>query len=339
MRVLITGGTGFVGSHTAAVLAEAGHTPVLLVRDPAKAARVFGALGADIPECVVGDVTDASDVDRALDGCDSVLHAAALVAIDRKRASQVMATNVRATELVLGGAAERRLDPIVYVSSLGALFPPDTPVFTLETSIGTAENAYGKSKADAERYARRLQASGVPVTITYPGGVLGPHDPNFGESMHGLWTWVARVVPTMPISGFVGIDVRDLAQVHLAAFEAGRGPRRFLAGPWFLRWPELAAALENLSGRRLRKIGIGASLWRTTGAVLDVVKHVIPVDFPMTSEVARYVTEYVPCDSSGTAKELGIEFRPARDTLQDSMRWLLDAGHLHPKHVPRLART
>ena len=107
MRVLVTGGTGFVGSHTAAALVERGHDVRLLVRNPARVHAVLGPHGIEERvEAVVGDVTDADAVGRALDGCDGVIHAAAVVALDRRRDDEIARTNVRATELVLGDRAE-----------------------------------------------------------------------------------------------------------------------------------------------------------------------------------------------------------------------------------------
>jgi len=80
MRVLITGATGFVGSHAAAAIQAAGHEPVLLIRSPDKAARVFAPLGID-SETIVGDATDRASVEHAIARCDAVVHTAAVVAL------------------------------------------------------------------------------------------------------------------------------------------------------------------------------------------------------------------------------------------------------------------
>jgi len=135
MRVLITGGTGLVGCHTAAALIAKGHAVRLLVRDPARIPEVFGPLGIDAVDPAVGDVTDRCAVATALTGCDAAVHAAALFSMDRRRAEEVQFTNVVGSQIVLGTAAELGLDPIVHLSSTSALFPPDGPLLTPDTSV------------------------------------------------------------------------------------------------------------------------------------------------------------------------------------------------------------
>src|SRR5688572_28382870 len=123
MRILVTGGTGFVGSHAVAALLRAGHDVRLLVRDPRRIEAALAPLGAGPVEHRVGDVLDARSVAAAMDGVDAVLHAAAVYSAKRWDARSVRRTNVRATEIVLEAAAAARLDPVVHVSSYVAQLP------------------------------------------------------------------------------------------------------------------------------------------------------------------------------------------------------------------------
>src|SRR5262245_32148920 len=164
MHVLVTGGTGFAGSHSARALRSAGHKVRLLARSRDKALRVFPELSA--ADVVVGDVTDPAAVAKALDGVDAVVHCAAVVAIEARRAHEVESTNLRAVELVVGGAAERGVGSIVYVSSLGALFAPGAPL-SEHSPIAQAHSAYARSKAEGEGYVRMLQDRGAPIRTVY----------------------------------------------------------------------------------------------------------------------------------------------------------------------------
>ena len=102
MRVFVTGGSGFVGSHTVAGLLGAGHQVRLLIRDPIKMHKVFDDHDIGIDDYVTGDVTDAALVRDAMAGCDAVLHCAGIVATSRKMEHLVCQTNVGGTENVVG---------------------------------------------------------------------------------------------------------------------------------------------------------------------------------------------------------------------------------------------
>jgi len=123
MKVLVTGGTGFVGSHSVKAIQDAGHEVRLLVRSPERIAPALDPLGVPAPEHVVGDVTDPESVRRAVEGCDAVLHAAAVFTYDARKNREMLDVNARATEAVLGTARDAGLDPIVHVSSYVALIP------------------------------------------------------------------------------------------------------------------------------------------------------------------------------------------------------------------------
>src|SRR5829696_1635562 len=104
MKVLVTGGTGFVGSHTVKAVIDAGHEPRLLVRSAGRLAPALEPLGVRDAQHVVGDATDADAVRRAMDGCDAVVHAAAIFSYDAREARAMQRVNARATEVVLGAA-------------------------------------------------------------------------------------------------------------------------------------------------------------------------------------------------------------------------------------------
>src|SRR5438093_1733643 len=86
MRVLVTGGTGYVGSHAVAALVRSGHEVRLLVRSPERVATSLDPLGVSAPDVAVGDVTDAGSIDAALTGCDAAVHAASVYSLDPRDA-------------------------------------------------------------------------------------------------------------------------------------------------------------------------------------------------------------------------------------------------------------
>jgi nucleoside-diphosphate-sugar epimerase len=335
MRVAITGGTGFVGSHAARALLESGHEVRLLVRSPEKAERVFAGLGVPLPECVTGDVSDAGAVKEAIAGCDAVVHAAGVVAMEARYANEVLATNLRGVENAVSGAVESGVRSVVYVSSIGALFRPNGPVVNADSPVMPGRSAYARSKSDAELHVRRLQAEGAPIHSVYPSAVLGPDDPGLSESMHALRTFCRDVV-LLTSSGFQPVDVRDLAQV-IARLVERPGPGRWVASSRYLTWRDVADAIDAVTGSRVRRIAVPGPLVRLGGYVCDAVKHVWDFDFPMTVEGMKFATQWAGADGSHTEATLGVRFRDPAGTIAEALRWMHRAGHIGPEHVGRLA--
>ncbi len=332
MKVLVTGGTGFVGSHAVAALLRNGHRVRLLVRDPSKIQRVLETRGIRVDDYAVGDMADAMAVRSALTGCDAVLHAAATLFGDHEDC----ATNVKGARNVLGIGCELGLDPILYTSTVAAIFPPTGERFTVDDPVRGLETSYGRSKIEGERFARELQQRGAPVVPIYPAAVFGPEDPGPGEPTRGLRDGIRFGWP-MTTSGISIVDVRDLAEIMAAAVEPGRGPRRFMAGGHFMSWPEFANLCDTLTNRRALRFAVPAPLLRGIGRLLDAAKRVVPINYPLTYEAAVFVTRFAPCDNSATVEQLGVEFRPTAETLTDTIRWLYETGEISAKIAGRIA--
>ena len=336
MKVLVTGGTGFTGSHTARALVAAGHEVRLLVRDAAKVRRVFEPHGPLPTDLVVGDMTDPVAVEKALAGCDGVVHSAALVDLRRASARRVEETNARGVELVVGGAAERGLPSIVYVSSLSVFFVPGGPPVSPELPIAPATTAYARSKAEAEVYVRQLQARGAPVRISYPAGIVGPDDPGMSDANHAVYSWF-RDTGVVTSSGFQCVDVRDVAALHVRLLELPPSPHRYAAAAEMLPWAEIYPLLDGITGGRVRRFAVPGWLMRAAGSVGDVVKRVYDFNFPLTRDSMEFATQWPGADAERTTRELGLAFRPIAETYADTLRWMYRAGHLTAAHVGRLA--
>jgi dihydroflavonol-4-reductase len=344
MLVFLTGGTGFIGSHTVAALTRKGHRVRLLVRD---ASRVATALAPHrvpstaIESVVVGNATDRSLVERALPGCEAVVHAAAAYSLDVAAAKKIHQVNAAAAEVVLQAAVATRIDPIVYVSSYVTFLGTGRTTIKPDDPVGTPKGAYALSKAAGEHIARALQEDGAPITSIYPGTVWGPHDPRgkWSDSQRAALLLLRGQSPFALPGGIPVVDVRTIAAAIAASAEPGRGPRRYLLGGHYVTWRELTAMMRDLTGRRLTQMPTPLAMAKATGRASDALRRAIPVRPPFGYEAPWYLEVSPRTDDSRALRELGLVHPPARQTISDQVDWLVDTGLLSPRQAGLRART
>jgi len=342
VRVLLTGGTGYVGAFTVKALLDAGHSPRLLVRDPAKLAALLPALGidADAVDVVVGDMTDRAAVDALVSGCDAVIHAAASVAVlNRADAERAFEINVTGTRNVLDAALAAGCDPVVHVSSVAVFGHEGEPVITADDPLSTGgDNPYGRSKAVADQDARDRQAAGAPVVIVYPGGVTGPAvGDSYGEVADGFVSMLRSGCLVTNAGGIDVIDVRDLAEVLAAIVKPGLGPRRYTVGGRLVTLPEVGALIRRLTGRRFPVLPVPGAVFRGLGRTSDAIRRVVPFDTVFTEEAMQALTLVRATDDSAVARELNITYRDPAETVAASLRALYDGGRLSARQVGAVA--
>ncbi|HEX5256088.1 MAG TPA: NAD-dependent epimerase/dehydratase family protein [Mycobacterium sp.] len=327
MRVLITGGTGFVGGWTAKAISDAGHAVRFLVRNPDKLQTTVAKLGVDVSDFAVADIVDRVAVREALQGCDAVVHSAALVATDPRQTPAMLATNMQGAQNVLGQSVELGLDPIVHVSSFTALFHPDLETLTADLPVVGGADGYGTSKAQVEIYARGLQDAGAPVNITYPGMVLGPPvGDQFGEAGEGVRAAVQMHAIPGRSAAWLIVDVRDLAALHAALLEPGRGPRRYTAGGHRVPAADLADLLGEVAGTPMVAVPIPDTALRVAGAVLDRANRFLPFETPFTWAGMQYYTQMPASDDSPSERDLGITYRDPKETVADTFEAMRAEG-------------
>ena len=334
MRVLVTGGTGFVGSHICLALLDRGHDVRLLVRRAEQVATTFGPHGRVPDDVVVGDVLDAAKVREALAGCDAAVHAAAVFSFDPRRAVEMRDTNEQAARTVLEAAVDAGCDPVVHVSSIVALvrtegFDPDLP-------LGDLTLPYATTKIRSEEVARALQARGRPVVTVYPGSVWGPHDPYEGEQTMRLRWLVRGLFPLWPRAGMHAVDVRDVAEVVAAVTEPGRGPRRYVVPGHHVTDREVFGAVTAALGRRRPHLGLPSTVARWSTRSIDAVQRHLPARwrYPADHEATEVNLRDTRFDTSPAERDLGVHARPFEESVRDTIAWMVDAGRLPEKYRP-----
>lgn len=325
MKVLVTGATGYVGSHTAAALTERGHRVRVLARTPARVPPTLAPFGID-PEVAEGDVTDARAVSAAVDGCDAVVHAAGEVGVSGGTGPS-SESNVDGLRTVLSASVVAGLDPVVYTSTVTCYLPTPDACVTGETPLAAPLSTYGQSKRDAELLVRQWQERGAPVTTFVIGGVYGPVSPHLDGSFSAIRAALETSM-LVPEGGLGVIDVRDLAGLIARAVEPGRGPRHYLAGGQFLTWHEWTRTLAEAAGVEVEHHDITAAGMVKLGRHCDELRAAGEDAPPLSEAAAVIMTSGVPTDDAATQAELGLTYRPLEETFRDTLAWLGEAGQL-----------
>ncbi len=336
MRILVTGGTGFLGSHSIQALLAAGHEVRLLVRDPSQVTPSLAPLGVEVPRdrIIVGDVLDPGSVRHAIEGVDALLHAANVYSLNAGQAGRVHAVNVDGTRIVLGQAARAGLDPIVHVSTTVALLPSSH--LTERSPVGDPYGPYPRSKADAERIARVLQQEGASIVIAHPGSVFGPHQPHLGESAQQVRNILVGRARISIRGGFSTVDVRDVADGLARTFVAGRGPRNYLFGGTWTAYADLFHHLTEIVGHRLPRLYLP---WRPVwwaSRLADVAQR-RGIDPGFSSTAVWICDNHGPVEDHHTRDELGLRWRPFEETLRDTVRWLYERGEISARQAGQVA--
>ena len=325
MKVLLTGGTGFLGKNVARRLAAAGHSLRLVVR----AGSNVQGLPTDA-EIVRGDVTDLESMKRGAEGCDAVVHMAAMVKMwttDRSVFDRVNVGGLRNVLEAAAGAGAR----VVYTSSFMALGPAG-PAPGDESLVhpGRPRNDYERTKAAADAVAREAAAAGRDVVILYPGVIYGPGDITDGNI-------VVQMVRDHLAGRFPGIIgpgdrlwsyayVEDVAEGHLAALERGRAGERYVLGGDNVPMDGLFETLHQVSGVRPPRFHIPYAAATVLGYTLVGWAELTGHPPLLTHEVVGVFREHWAYSSAKAERELGYRVRPLREGLQTTVEWLRDAA-------------
>ena len=249
MRVMVTGSTGFIGSHLCRRLIEAGHTVRAFHRETSTL-RLLEGLEV---EHVVGDLTQSESLESALEGVDFLFHAAALMGGDEDL-GKMYAVTVEGTRSLLKAALKKEVKKVVYTSSVAALGVPEEsflkpPVYTLIDESHTwnfqpEKWPYGYSKYLAELEVQRAISQGLDAVIVNPSVVFGRGD--IYRQTNSLIVQVAkRRYPGIVDGGINVVHIDDVVDGHLAALEKGKSGERYILGGHNMK---IAEVLEMIAG-------------------------------------------------------------------------------------------
>ncbi len=327
MRILVTGATGFVGSWVARELLSRGHVVRAFVRRSSRLANLDG-LAAERAE---GDVLDRGSVERALDGCEAVVHSAGVVGFGREDRERMYAVNARAVEIVLGAALAAGVRRAVFTSSVGVMGGSFEPRVGDESTPSNAEELgidYLTSKWRGEQAALQLAAKGLPLVVVRPAVVLGPGD-RYGSSATTFLALARRQLPFYVRGGPSFCDVRDVARGHAEALLVGRPGEVYILGGHNLEMDDLMRRLAEISGvRPPRRVPYALALAAAT--VAEAVSRLARRPAGLPRQLLRASRLYSFVSSEKAKADLGYFIRPFEESLRDTLRFFIAEGRLRP---------
>ena len=326
-RILVTGGTGFVGHHVARRLLQEGYEVRVLARSGSPAHLLEG-----FPiEIVRGDLTDPASVRLAVAGCAAVFHVAADYRLWARHPEELYRSNVDGTEQLLLAARQAGVEKVVYTSTVGTLDfsrngRPATEQDTADPA--TLAGPYKKSKYMAEQVALRFAREGFPVVIVNPSAPVGEGDRKPTETGKMILDFLNRKIPAYIDTGLNLVDVRDVADGHLAALRRGRPGERYVLGGRNMSFREILETLGNISHLPPPSLRMPYGVALCAGVVDSWISRFVDRTPRIPLEGVKMARHKMYVSSEKAERELGYHAGPVEPALERAICWFEDNGYV-----------
>jgi len=320
-RILVTGGTGFIGSAVVRALLDLRANIRVLAR-PTSDRRNLAGLPV---EFVTGDLGDAPSLGPALDGCTGLFHVAADYRLWVPDPEVMYRANVDGTRALMQAALDAGVRRIVYTSSVAVLGLHDDGQPADETTKATLEEMIGpykRSKFLAEAEVRRLVAEcHLPAVIVNPSTPVGPRDAKPTPTGRMIVEAASGHMPAFVDTGLNLVHVDDVALGHIAAFERGRVGERYILGGENLTLAEMLGTIAELTGRRKPWLQVPRAAIYPVAFAAEATARIMGGEPFVTVDGLRLAKKKMFFSSAKAIRELGYRPRPVRQALEDAVAW------------------
>lgn len=332
MKAFVTGATGYVGQAVVRDLLAHGHQVRALVR---KTSDTRYLDGLEV-ERAYGDLREPQSLRAGMEGCDTLFHVGAAVALWAADPSEFIDANVLGTRMILRLARELRYQKVVYTSSIACVGPhlDGTPATEESVYRWTPSDPYMMSKYMAEMEALQEVARGCPVVIVNPASCYGEFD--YRPSLPGMLVlhFLCGRMKVYIDSTMNMIDIRDQARGHVLAAEKGRVGERYLIGNENVRVLDACQMMHEITGLPMPKFRIPIRVAMFFGLIAQLRAEYITRKAPSMNYHAMKMGQFhIAYDCSKAVRDLGLELHPVRHGLERAIDWFMNNGFVPEKNV------
>jgi dihydroflavonol-4-reductase len=328
MTTLVTGATGFVGSHVAHQLVSSGANVRVLVR-PSSNFRLLEDLRA---ERVEGDLRDGASLERAMRGVRRVFHVAADYRLWTAHPEELYESNVEGTRRLIAAAERGGVERFVYTSTVATIAVPrdgsKLPDETIDSSVNEMIGHYKKSKFLAEQVALDAAKAGAPVVIVNPTAPVGPGDWKPTPTGRIILDFLLGKMPAYVDTGLNVVAVEDVAAGHLLAAEKGRIGERYILGGRNMTLKEILDALAAITGKRAPRLKLPHVVALAAGYADELYSRLAGREPQIPVEGVKMSRHKMFVESDKAARELGYAPGKIEAALERAVRWYADNGYV-----------
>jgi len=337
MTTLVTGATGFLGSHVARQLVARGDEVRVLLR----ASSTNRAIADLSLEYVTGDLRDPVSLDRAMKGVKRVFHVAADYRLWARRSREIYDSNVGGTKNLLDAAKRAGVEQLIYTSTVAtiAVDRPQLPNEFTEARLEEMVGHYKRSKWMAEREALGAAKSGLPVIVAMPTTPVGPWDWKPTPTGKIILDFLNGKMPGYVETGLNFVGVEECAAGHLLIAEKGKVGERYLLGGENLTLKQMLDTLAKITGLRAPSLKIPHGLALGVAYANTAFSRLLGREPGIPIEGVKIASHMMLVDCSRAKREFGFQAGPVAAALERAVRWYEANGYIAKSRARRMAHA
>ena len=335
MTTLVTGASGFLGSHVTRQLVARGETVRVLLRASSNNRAI-----ADLPlEYITGDLRDPASLARALSGVQRVFHVAADYRLWAKRKQDIYDSNVGGTKNLLDAAKRAGVSQFIYTSTVAtiAVDRPEHPTEFTDAKLEEMVGHYKRSKWQAEREVLDAAKQGFPAIVAMPTTPVGPWDWKPTPTGKIILDFLNGKMPGYVETGLNFVGVEECAAGHLLISEKGKVGERYLLGAENLTLKEMLDALAKITGMSAPKLKIPHGLALGVAYASTVFSRLLGREPGIPVEGVKIARHMMFVNATRAQKELGFKPGSVAAALERAVRWYVDNGYVAARRAKKIA--